>query len=142
MTTLDSTEPASRTAAARGVVVLTAVAAAVAVWVVTTQLLGVRLRVGTGTHAQSVGVAPVAGVTLLAALAGWALLALLEHRTAKARGTWTAVAVGVLLLSIAGPLSASTGAAKASLAAHHAAVAAVVILGMRRSSSPRQAGRA
>jgi hypothetical protein len=41
----------------------------------------------------------VAGGRLVAALAGWALLALLERFTARARTIWTAIALLVALLS-------------------------------------------
>jgi Family of unknown function (DUF6069) len=45
----------------------------------------------------------VAATSLVAALAGWALLTMLERFTARA--IWTAIAVLVALLSLAGPLS-------------------------------------
>jgi hypothetical protein len=72
----------------------------------------------------------VADTSLVAALAGWGLLALLERFTARPRTIWTAIAVLVGLLSLAGPLStlASTTAANAlALALMHLAVAAVLI---------------
>jgi Family of unknown function (DUF6069) len=73
--------------------------------------------------------AMVAGGSLVAALAGWALLALLERFTARARTIWTAIALLVALLSLAGPLSilATTEANVLALALMHVVVAAVLI---------------
>jgi Family of unknown function (DUF6069) len=81
---------------------------------------------------------------VLAALAGWGLLALLERFTARPRTIWTAIAVLVGLLSLVGPLStiASTTVANGlSLALMHLAVAAVLIPGLAATapSLPRPA---
>jgi peptidoglycan/LPS O-acetylase OafA/YrhL len=75
----------------------------------------------------------VAGTSLVAALAGWGLLALLERFTARPRTSWTAIAGLVGLLSLVGPLSAiasTTVANGLSLALMHLAVAAVLIPGL------------
>jgi hypothetical protein len=75
----------------------------------------------------------VAATSLAAALAGWGLLALLERFTARPRTSWTAIAVLVGLLSLAGPLSTiapTTVANGLSLALMHLAVAAVLIPGL------------
>jgi Family of unknown function (DUF6069) len=118
---------------ARALAVVAAALAALAVWLVTDPLLGIDL-VGTtrpgSEELMSITPALIAGTSLAVALAGWALLALLERFTARARTIWTAIAVGFTLLSLAGPLSvlASTSAANAlALALMHLAVAAVVI---------------
>jgi hypothetical protein len=66
-------------------------------------------------------------------LAGWGLLALLERFTARPRTSWTVIAVGVGLLSLAGPLSTiapTTVTNGLSLALMHLAVAAVLIPGL------------
>ena len=118
---------------ARALAVVAATLAALAVWLVTDPLLGIDLIGTTRPGSQelmSITPALVAGTSLVVALAGWALLALLERFTARARTIWTAVAVVFALLSLAGPLSvlASTSAANAlALALMHLAVAAVVI---------------
>jgi Family of unknown function (DUF6069) len=118
---------------ARALAVVAAALAALAVWLVTDPLLGIDL---TGTtrpgseELMSITPALIAGTSLAVALAGWALLALLERLTARARTIWTTIAVVFTLLSLAGPLSvlASTSAANAlALALMHLAVAAVVI---------------
>jgi hypothetical protein len=117
---------------ARALAVIAATLAALAVWLITDPLLGIDL---TGTtrpgsqQLQPITPALVAGASLAVALAGWALLALLERFTARARTIWTAVALLVALLSLAGPLSilASTEANVLALALMHLAVAAVLI---------------
>jgi hypothetical protein len=124
--------PTTRPRRARALAVIAATLAALAVWVITDPLLGIDL---TGTtrpgsqQLQPITPALVAGASLAVALAGWALLALLERFTARARTIWTAVALLVALLSLAGPLSilASTEANVLALALMHLAVAAVLI---------------
>ena len=108
---------------------LSAAAATLTVWAVAGPLAGVDLRVRLGPHsAQQVGPATVAIVTILAGLAAWGLLAVLERFAPRARAVWTAIALVILALSLAGPLSAGvTTAAKAGLAGLHLAAAAVLI---------------
>jgi hypothetical protein len=128
--------PATRPWRARALAVIAAVLAALAVWLVTDPLLGVDLAAPTrpgSEELQSITPALVAGTSLVTALAGWGLLALLERFTARPRTIWTAIAVLVGLLSLAGPLStiASTTVANGlSLALMHLAVAAVLIPGL------------
>ena len=73
----------------------------------------------------------------IAALAGLAMLRVLEARTANGVTLWTWIALGVLVVSMVGPLGASGSAAVAGLAVLHLLVGAVVIVGLRR----RHAGR-
>jgi hypothetical protein len=128
--------PTTRPWRARALAVIAAVLAALAVWLVTDPLLGVDLAAPTRPGSQQLlSITPglVAATSLAAALAGWGLLALLERFTARPRTSWTVIAVGVGLLSLAGPLStiASTTVANAgSLALMHLAVAAVLIPGL------------
>jgi hypothetical protein len=125
--------PTTRPRRARALAVIAAALAALAIWLITDPLLGIDLTAPTGPGSQQlqpITPAIVAGTSLVAALAGWALLALLERFTARARTSWTAIALLVALLSLAGPLStiASTTAANAlALALMHLAVAAVLI---------------
>jgi hypothetical protein len=125
--------PTTRPRRARALAVIAAALAALAVWLVTDPLLGVDLAAPTRPGSEellSITPALVAGTSLVVALAGWALLALLERFTARPRIIWTAIALLVALVSLAGPLStlASTTAANAvALALMHLAVAAVLI---------------
>jgi hypothetical protein len=125
--------PTTEPRRARALAVIAATLAALAVWLVTDPLLGVDLIVPTRPGSEELmSITPVlvAGTSLVVALAGWALLALLERFTARARTIWTAVAVLFALFSLAGPLSTlgkSTAATVVTLALMHVAVAAVAI---------------
>jgi hypothetical protein len=119
----------SATAARRALAVAGAVAAAVLVWAVATAA-GIDLVVSFGPDGSPLEVTPAAviAVSLLAALTGWAVLALLEGLSARADTVWRVVAVTVAALSLAGPLSATAPAGtRAALVAMHLAVAAVLV---------------
>jgi hypothetical protein len=118
--------------------VVGAAAAALAVWALAEPLAGVDLTVRTGGRdKQQIGSDEVVLVSLLAGLAGWALLDLLERFTAHAREIWTATALVVLVLSLLGPLGAAvTVAATVALAGMHLAVGAVLIPLLARSAPP------
>ena len=93
---------------------------------------------GSIVEAETVGVDYVVGASLIASLAGWALLALLERRTPRARSIWTVVAIVVLLVSVSLPLSiATTTGSKTVLALMHVAVAVVLIPVLRRGATSR-----
>ena len=112
----------------RALAVLATAAATLTVWAVAGPLAGVDLRVHVGSGTQHVGPATVVAVSILTGLAGWALLAALEHFTPRARAVWAATALAVLALSLAGPLgSGVTMAAKVALTGMHLAAAAVLI---------------
>ena len=140
MTTALLQKDNSRARVPRGRVRALAVAAAslgaLVVWVVAVPVSGVDLLVRPrGGAATAVGAGAVVGVSLLAGLLGWALLAMLERRIARARTVWTWSALVVLLLSLAGPLTAgTTPLAKAVLALMHLTIAAVLIPALRRTS--------
>lgn len=119
--------------------VTAAVLAALVVWSVAVPLLDVQLTVRTtpGSSVQTIGAGFVLAASLLASLLGWGLLAVLERRSQRAGTVWTAAAGVVLLLSLAGPLTAAvTTSGKVSLVALHLSVAAVLIPLLRRTASP------
>ncbi|HEY2576606.1 MAG TPA: DUF6069 family protein [Streptosporangiaceae bacterium] len=123
---------------ARLLTVAAAVAAAVIVWGIA-ELAGMHLRQpGFGSRATTpLNAGFVIGVSLIASLAGWALLAGLEHATTRARGIWTTVAVVFVLLSLGGPFSGhgvSTGN-RLVLGLIHLLVAAIVITGLPRAGT-------
>jgi hypothetical protein len=117
--------------------VVGAVAAAVVVWAIAS-LAGAELSVRFGDGAPiDVTIVSVVAASLLGALAGWGLLAVLRRFTSNARTVWTAVAAVAALLSLSGPLSATaTTGTKISLMAMHLAVAAVLIVVLRRANRP------
>ena len=115
-------------------VVLSATAAAVAIWVVAT-LVGAELTVSfAGQPIQKVTVVNVVVAALVGSLAGWGLLALLRRFTTNARAIWTVIAIVFLMISLGGPLLATASAGtKVALVAMHLAVATVTIVGLRRT---------
>jgi hypothetical protein len=87
-----------------------------------------------GDEDQAIGFTWVIAVTLVAGLAAWGLLALLERVTGNAKTIWTAIAVVVLVLSLLGPIGSGVGtSSKIALALMHAGAAATIIPLMRRS---------
>ena len=121
----------------RAAAVTTAAAAAVAVWAIAGPLAGIRLQAHVGAHApaEQIGLAAVLTVSLLAGLAAWALLAVLEHRARHPRRAWTITAGSVLAVSLAGPLTAGQGAATiVALACLHLATGGVLIPLLRRTA--------
>jgi Family of unknown function (DUF6069) len=129
---------------ARALAVIAATLAALAVWLITDPLLGNDIYAPTAPGSEKlmpITAVLVAITSLVAALAGWALLSVLERFSARARTIWTSIAVVFALLSLAGPLSAlpSAGGADAlALAFMHLAVA-VVLIPLLASTSPRPA---
>jgi hypothetical protein len=105
--TTDATADANARRRARLLAVAGATGAALALWAVVTQALGLDLRgpaFGADAEPSDVGPAQVLIGSLLASLAGWGLLAVLERVTARARGPWMLVAVVVLIGSLGGPV--------------------------------------
>lgn len=114
--------------------------AALCVWVLATAAFDLDLRqpaFETGKDAQDLSAGWVVVVGAFAALAGWALLALLERFTERAARIWLVLAGVVFLFSLGGPLSGDgvTADNRLALLAMHAAVAAVVIPLLYRSAS-------
>jgi hypothetical protein len=130
----------TRTWKPRAIAVAAAVAAPVIAWALF-QAFGVDLRSPQmGSQAsQEIGVGNVIFVSLLAGLAGWALLAVLERFTARARVIWTAVATVALIVSLGGPMQGTgiSGGTRAALIALHVVVAAVLIPLMARTARSR-----
>ncbi len=121
----------------RALAAVTAPAAAAAVWALEVPAAGARLDVHFGPSiTQVVGVGPVVGAAVLAGLAGWASLEILERLSTRPRRTWSALAVGVLVASLALPLTtAATATAMAALVGLHLAVGAAVIPQLRADAS-------
>lgn len=119
----------------------TAAAAALVGWVVAGPIAGVDLAVRIGSAAtapQHIGLASVLVVSLLAAMAAWGMLAVLERRTKHGRRIWTVLALVLLVFSLSGPLTGGiTVAAKVALALLHLTVAAVLIPMLLRTRPTR-----
>ena len=116
-------------------VVAAAAVAAEVVFLAVHQAAGVDLAVRGGDTVTHVGAVSVAVVSVLVALAGWGLLALLRRVSTRGRRIWTVVATVVLVVSLLGPLGAESASALLGLAALHLTVGAVVIFGLRSGSA-------
>lgn len=123
-----------------GTVVLAAGAATIG-WAVAVHGLGVQLEAGTkSATAIQIGAGNVAGASLATGLAAWALLAFLERRDRQAARHWTIIASCAFALSLLGPADGLTYSAKAALLCLHTLVAAIIILGLRRTAAPTAEG--
>ncbi|PYF95946.1 hypothetical protein SAMN05216184_12411 [Georgenia satyanarayanai] len=125
----------TRTRSRRGAAVAGAAGAGLAVWLIAVPVLGVELAARTGDGEIVVGAPAVALAGVLAALAGWGLLALLERTGVRARKVWMTVALAALVLSLAGPIvQATTVAAGAVLVAMHVAVGTTIVVALGRTA--------
>ncbi|MBO2447834.1 hypothetical protein J4573_12090 [Actinomadura barringtoniae] len=113
----------------RALTVAAAVLAGTLAWTVAGPVAGLHLQV---RNSQHVGLAQVVIASLLAGLAAWILLLAFERFTSSARPAWTVAAVIVLVLSLTGPLGATSATAGITLACLHLLVGTVIILGLRR----------
>lgn len=109
-----------------------AAGAATLLWLLA-RLAGVDLEVHSGGSTQHVGVLATVITPVAATLAAGALLRGWERRSFRARRRWTGLALGVLALSLLGPVSALSLSAGLVLAAMHLLVGAVIVVGLTRT---------
>jgi hypothetical protein len=121
------------------VAVLAAVGAAV-VWVAA-RLAGVDVAVRSGSGSREIGLVSVVVTALVVAVAGAGLLRVLVRRTPRGMRIWTGIALGIWVVSLAGPAGAATLSAGLTLAAMHLVVGGVIIIGLRRVHASRAAER-
>ncbi|MEJ3744325.1 DUF6069 family protein [Actinomycetes bacterium KLBMP 9797] len=121
----------------RALAVLAAVVAAVLVWVVGEPLLGNDMIIkAEGQEPQDLGASAFVMFSLFFSVLGWALLALLERVTRRARSIWTVVALVFLAVSFFPPFTVeASGGTKVVLALAHVAVAAVLVPVFRVTST-------
>jgi uncharacterized protein DUF6069 len=102
-------------------------AATLTIWAAAQSLTGMDVRLGSGATTH-VGALTVLVASALAALAAGLTRRIADRYAAHPRRTWIRLAIGVLVLSLAGPLSAgTTTATKAALACLHLVAAAVLV---------------
>jgi hypothetical protein len=145
-----SVEPAQSPGAARGslwrrptarlVTVALGVLTALAVWTVSELVFGVDVHqpaFGTGVP-QDLTAGPIVVASIVAGLAAWLALALLERITRHARGAWVALAALTLAVSLGAPLSAHgiDGASRLVLTLLHLTVGTLLIVLLARTSRP------
>lgn len=123
------TRTARRTS--RAITVAAGVAGSLLLWVIEVPWLGLDLAVRQGDTVQRVGAAAVTAAALIAGLAAWALLAVLERTVRRPVLTYRIIASVVLILSLAGPLSSGvdTGS-RLALAGMHLTVGIAAIVGL------------
>jgi hypothetical protein len=133
-----TTAPSGTTADARPnlwpAVWRTGVAAALAGGVVSllATASGVVPVVRTATGTDVVGLADVLLAAVVVTLLGWAVRALLRRVTGDGRVAWLVVCGVVGLVSLVGPLAATTLAATSFLVAAHVSVGSAVAVGLAR----------
>jgi Family of unknown function (DUF6069) len=108
-------------------------AAALAIWALAVPLAGITLTARAGSSTQTVGPEAIAVTSLLAGLAAWVLVAILERFVARPGRIWMFCAPAVLAASLTGPLGSGVGAAAVlALVLLHLVVAAVLLLVLLR----------
>src|SRR5215213_3135689 len=125
---------------ARPVAVVLGVLAALAVWGVSELVFGVDVRqpaFGTGVP-QDLTAGPIVIASVVAGLAAWLALALLERITRHARAAWAALATLVLAASLGAPLSGRgiDGESRLVLALLHLTVGTLLIVLLARTAPP------
>jgi hypothetical protein len=122
----------------RALITLAAIAAALLVYVVFIEVAGVDVRVPEKFGSRTLvplEFGAVVGAATIACVAGWLFLTALELFTSKARTIWTVVAVVIYALSLP-YMPAFRMVDRLMLFLMHSALAAVLILGMRRTAGP------
>ncbi len=114
-------------------IVVAAMVSATVLWVSAAVLGGVDLFIQQGDDLRQVGGLSVVVTAGVAAALGALAMHGLERLVSRPVTIWTGVACTVAVLSLLGPLGATTASATGTLMALHAVVAAVVITAVRRS---------
>ena len=135
----------SRQHGARLAAVALGVLAAVAVWIVSEWVFGVDVREPAfGAEApRDVSAGQIVAASVVAGLAAWLALALLERLTRHARAAWVALASLVLAVSLGAPLTGRgiDGGSRLVLALLHLSVGALLIVLLARTSRPATSRR-
>jgi hypothetical protein len=135
MTNMEQQITATRTTArrtGRAVTVAAGAASALILWAVNDPWGGIDLAVRQGGAVQHIGPVAVAATALIAGLAAWGLLALLERTVRRPTRTYRVIASIVLALSLLGPLGGVGLSSKLVLLAMHLTVGAILIIGLPR----------
>jgi hypothetical protein len=127
----------------RSTAVPAAALAVVAVWLLADKAAGIDIHQPAfgSAAAQPLSVAFATLVAALAAVLGWALLALLERRSPRAARLWFRIAVATMLVSLAGPLAGHGISAgnRLALFCMHLAAATIIIALLYRTTTPLDA---
>jgi hypothetical protein len=133
---IEPTECVRKRRWSRALATMAAAGATFTVWTIAHPIAGADLVVDTGSGPTTVTPTAVVLVTVVAGLAAWGLLALVERFSRRAAAIWSWIAGAVVLISLLGPLGSAVGAgATAALVAMHLVTGAVLIPLMARSSA-------
>jgi Family of unknown function (DUF6069) len=125
---------------ARPIAVVLGVLTALAVWGLSELVFGINVRqpaFGPGSP-QDLTAGPVVVASVVAGLAAWLTLAMLERLTHHARAAWVALATVVLAASLGAPLSGRgiDEQSRLVLVLLHLTVGALLIVLLARTSQP------
>lgn len=121
----------ARRRAGRAITVAAGAAASLLLWAVNDPWAGIDLTVRQGSTVQHVGPVAVVVTALLAGLAAWGLLALLERNSRHPARIYRIITTVILVLSLAGPLGNGIGlSTKLVLLGMHLTVGAALIIGL------------
>jgi hypothetical protein len=127
---IDTTRTTARRTG-RAITVAAGAAGALLLWAVNDPWGGIDLAVRQGDGVRHIGPAAVVVAALIAGLAAWGLLALLERTIRRPVLTYRIIASVVLILSLAAPLgSGADTSSRLVLLAMHLTVAAALIIGL------------
>jgi hypothetical protein len=113
-----------------------AVICALVMWLTAVQMGGVDPVVAINNEPRRISVVSVVVSAAVAALVGLSVLRCLERFSPRGIRIWSVFALGVAALSALGPLSVTPVETRGTLLGLHGVVAAVVIVGARRSRLP------
>jgi hypothetical protein len=115
----------------RAITVAAGAAGALLLWVVNDPWGGIDLAVRRGDATQHIGPVAVVATALIAGLAAWGLLALLESNVRRPVRTYRIVTLIVLALSLTGPLGSGVGiSSRLVLLGMHLTVGTALIIGL------------
>ena len=120
-------------------VVATAAFAVLVTWALWTRVGDVHLAVRSGDGDREVGAGAATVTAVVVSVAGALLARLLSRRAEDGLRWWTVIACATWLLSMVGPLGATSLPAGVGLASLHLVVGAVVIFGVRRAHAGESA---
>lgn len=138
ITTIQPTRSRGRVHRSRWLLNVATMACAVIAWTIAVPIAGMDLTVTMGGTEQQVTQLAVISTALLAGSAAWGSLTILERVTRRARTIWTWLAALVLILSLTGPLAATSASAGWVLVLLHVVVGALLIVGMPRVGKPQR----
>jgi hypothetical protein len=127
------TNPTTTRRTGRALTVVGEATGALLLWAVNDPWAGLDLVVRQGDTTRQIGPAAVVVTALLAGLAAWGLLALLERTVRRPARTFRIIALVVLAISLAGPLGSGVDtSSRLVLLGMHLTVGAALIIGLPR----------